>query len=75
MALLYGSFSERDLGTATGILCAVSVAGTASLPPLIGARAQRTSVQQALHIPVVVAMALAAVALSLGLLRPFLTQP
>jgi Major Facilitator Superfamily len=54
-------------GTAYGVVFALGSVGSLVMAPLVGARARRTSVQSALYIPMMLALALAAVALVVAL--------
>jgi len=68
---LVGLVFERfpnERGTAIGALFSVSALGSAVMLPVIGTYAKRSSVQRALRVPMVVALALAAAVLVFGLL-------
>jgi MFS family permease len=54
-------------GTAYGVVFAIGSVGSLVLAPLVGARARRTSVQGALFIPMMLALALCAMALVIAL--------
>lgn len=69
VGILFKHFPPHAHGTAFGAMFAIGATGSLFLPPLIGAYARRTSVRRAMRIPVVVALALGAVTLFLGLAR------
>ena len=70
MSYLARGFAEQNHGTAFGAMFTIGATGSLLLPPLIGSYARRTSIRQAMRIPVVVALVLAGVLLFLGLARP-----
>jgi len=57
-------------GTAFGAMFALGAVGNFILPPLVGARARRSTIQQAMVIPMVIALLLALAALVFGLCLP-----
>jgi fucose permease len=70
VGILFGHFEPRQHGTAFGAMFAIGATGSLVVPPLIGAYARRTSVRDAMRIPMVTALALALVTLVLGLALP-----
>ncbi len=58
---------KQQPGTAYGAMFAIGATGSLLLPPLIGAFARRRRVQTALHIPMILALLMAAAALVLAL--------
>jgi fucose permease len=72
VGILFNSFTN-DRGTAYGAMFSIGATGSLILPPLVGAFARRNTVQQAMRIPLVLAIVLAIVTLILGL-RPLLLE-
>jgi FHS family glucose/mannose:H+ symporter-like MFS transporter len=67
VGVLFNIFDDAEHGTAFGAMFAIGATGSLFLPPVIGAYARRTSVREALRIPTVIALLLAAAALALAL--------
>ncbi len=68
VAVVFDAF-PADKGTAFGAVYALGSVGSLVLAPVIGATARRTTVQHALRIPTLLALALMLTALVLGLAR------